>query len=106
MLLKSCADQLAKPLSLIYQASYDEGQLPSDWKLANVSSIFKKGTKNDPGNYTLVSLVTEFCCAKQWKGYWTTWMLITSSVSGNTDLCEDSLVSQICWKHLRNGRRA
>ena len=61
MLLKSCAYQLAKPLSLIYQASFDEGQLPSDWKLANISPIFKKGPKNNPGNYRPVSLTSVLC---------------------------------------------
>ena len=61
MLLKTCAGQLAKPLSLIYQASYDEGQLPTDWKLANISPIFKTGPKNDPGNYRPVSLMSVPC---------------------------------------------
>jgi len=61
MLLKSCAHRLAKPLSLIYQASFDEGQLPSDWKLANISPIFKKGPKNYPGIYRPVSLTSVPC---------------------------------------------
>ena len=61
MLLKSCAHQVAKPLSLIYQASFDEGQLPSDWKLANISPFFKKGPNNNPGNYRPVSLTSVPC---------------------------------------------
>jgi len=31
MLRKSCADVVAEPLSLIYQASFDVGNIPQDW---------------------------------------------------------------------------
>jgi len=31
MLLKSCAGVVAEPLSLIYQASFDVGNIPQDW---------------------------------------------------------------------------
>ena len=58
MLLKSCAENLAKPLSMIFQSSFDEGQLPSDWKKAEVIPLYKKGQRNDPGNYRPVSLTS------------------------------------------------
>ena len=32
--------------------------MPEDWRKANVSSIFKKGKKEDPGNYMPVSLTS------------------------------------------------
>jgi hypothetical protein len=35
--------------------------VPDDWKLANVTPIFKKGKRSDPGNYRPVSL-TSVCC--------------------------------------------
>ena len=43
IVLKECAEHIAKPMALIFQASYDNSILPSDWKLAEVIPIFKKG---------------------------------------------------------------
>ena len=37
------------------------GQLPRDWKEAEVTAIFKKETRNDPGNYRPVSLTCISC---------------------------------------------
>ncbi|KAK4823211.1 hypothetical protein QYF61_027358 [Mycteria americana] len=56
--LKELADVLTKPLSIIYQQSWLTGQVPADWRLANVPPIFKKGRKEDPGNYRPVSLTS------------------------------------------------
>ncbi|KAK4831226.1 hypothetical protein QYF61_016324 [Mycteria americana] len=49
---------LTKPLSIIYQQSWLTGEVPVDWRLANVTPIFKKGQKEDPGNYRPVSLTS------------------------------------------------
>ena len=32
------------------------GEVPEDWRKANVTPLFKKGKKEDPGNYRPVSL--------------------------------------------------
>ncbi|KAK4814215.1 hypothetical protein QYF61_012554 [Mycteria americana] len=56
--LKELADVLTKPLSIIYQQSWLTGEIPVDWRLANVTPIFKKGLKEDPGNYRPVSLTS------------------------------------------------
>ncbi|KFV66168.1 RNA-directed DNA polymerase from mobile element jockey, partial [Dryobates pubescens] len=53
--LRELADELAK---LIFQQSWLSGEVPDDWKLANVMPIHKKGQKDDPGNYRPVSLTT------------------------------------------------
>ncbi|GAB0179592.1 mitochondrial enolase superfamily member 1 [Grus japonensis] len=56
--LRVLADVIARPLSIIFQQSWESGEVPVDWKLANVVPIFKKGKKEDPGNYRLVSLTS------------------------------------------------
>ncbi|KAK4828588.1 hypothetical protein QYF61_000040 [Mycteria americana] len=56
--LKELAEVLTKPLSIIYQQSWLTGEVPADWTLANVTPIFKKGRKEDPGNYRPVSLTS------------------------------------------------
>ncbi|KAK4809039.1 hypothetical protein QYF61_027876 [Mycteria americana] len=55
--LKELAEVLTKPLSVIYQQSWLTGEVPVDWRLANVTPIFKKG-QEDPGNYRPVSLTS------------------------------------------------
>uniref|UniRef100_A0A8D0F5L1 Reverse transcriptase domain-containing protein n=1 Tax=Strix occidentalis caurina TaxID=311401 RepID=A0A8D0F5L1_STROC len=54
--LKELAGVLTKPLSIIYQQSWLAGEVPTDWKSANVTPIYKKGRKDDPENYRPVSL--------------------------------------------------
>ena len=39
--------------------SLDEGAVPNDWKTANVSPIFKKGSKNSVNSYRPVSLTSQ-----------------------------------------------
>ena len=60
-LLKAVSESIALPLSLIYARSLNEGIVPTDWKLANVTPIFKKGSKGDAGNYRPVSLTAVVC---------------------------------------------
>jgi len=56
--LKELADVLNKPLSIICQQSWQTGEVPVDWKLANVTPIYKKGRKENPRNYRPVSLTS------------------------------------------------
>ncbi|GAB0180201.1 hypothetical protein GRJ2_000485400 [Grus japonensis] len=51
--LRELAEVLTKPLSIIYQQSWLTGEVPVDWKLANVTPIYKK---EELGNYRPVSL--------------------------------------------------
>ncbi|KAF4798786.1 hypothetical protein TURU_060710 [Turdus rufiventris] len=56
--MRELANELAKPLSIIYQQSWDTAEVPDDRKLANVTPIHKKGGKEYPGNYRPVSLTS------------------------------------------------
>ncbi|XP_053398165.1 uncharacterized protein LOC128556626 [Mercenaria mercenaria] len=55
-ILKECAQELSPVLSHSFQLSLDTGILPSDWRNANVSPIFKKGDRHAAANYRPVSL--------------------------------------------------
>jgi hypothetical protein len=57
-LLKELEAVLTIPLADIFRKSFITGEVPEEWKKANVTPIFKKGTKKDPGNYGLVSLTS------------------------------------------------
>jgi len=56
--LRELADVIAEPLSIIFERSWRTGEVPEDWRKANVTPIFKKGKKEDPGNYGSVSLTS------------------------------------------------
>ena len=43
-------------LEIIFNKSLQTGQVPNDWKEANVAPIFKKGDKHNPSNYRPISL--------------------------------------------------
>jgi len=56
--LRELADAVAKPLSMIFEESWQSCEVPGDWKKDNVTLIFKKGKNDDPGNYQPVSLTS------------------------------------------------
>ncbi|BHF81444.1 hypothetical protein SprV_0702457400 [Sparganum proliferum] len=60
-LLKELAAELAKPLSMLFQASFEAGCLPADWKSARITPLHKGGSKASANNYRPISL-TSICC--------------------------------------------
>ncbi|KAK4818152.1 hypothetical protein QYF61_007300 [Mycteria americana] len=56
--LRELVEELAKPLSIIYQQSWLTGKVPDNWRLANVTLNYKKGWKEHSGNYRPVSWIS------------------------------------------------
>ncbi|CAM4486392.1 unnamed protein product [Caretta caretta] len=56
--LKKLADVIPEPLAIIFENTWRSGEVPDDWKKANVVPIFKKEKKEDPGNYRPVSFTS------------------------------------------------
>ena len=60
-LLKEIVEQINTPLAKLFNLSLDERVVPSEWKEANVTPLFKKGSRNKPDNYRPVSLTSVVC---------------------------------------------
>jgi hypothetical protein len=59
--LKMCSISLCKPLSLIFNKSYESGVVPDLWRKADIVPLFKKGCKLEPSNYRPISLTSIVC---------------------------------------------
>jgi hypothetical protein len=60
-ILKKFRDILTGPLAVIFNKSLKSGIVPNDWKLANVTPIYKKGSKGLASNYRPISLTSVLC---------------------------------------------
>ena len=60
-ILWEIADIIDKPVAHIFRTSLNEGVIPSEWREAKVSAVFKKGKKELPENYRPVSLTCILC---------------------------------------------
>ena len=56
--LRELADVIARPLSIIFEKSWRTGDVPEDWRKANVTPIYQKSSREDPGNYRPISLTS------------------------------------------------
>ena len=60
-ILKEGVESISIALDKLYTRSLEYGEIPDDWKRANVVPIFKKGSKEDPNNFRPVSLTPVVC---------------------------------------------
>ena len=60
-LLKKIVEQISTPLANLFNLSLEEGIVSSEWKEANITPLFKKGSRNKPENYRPVSLTSVVC---------------------------------------------
>ena len=56
--LREMVGGVAKLLSIMFERSWQSGEVPTDGKRRNITPIFKKGKKEDPGNYRPVSVTS------------------------------------------------
>ena len=44
-MLKEIVQQISTPLAKLFNLSLEEGIVPTEWKEANIMSLFKKGSR-------------------------------------------------------------
>ena len=65
-MLKDAAVVAAKPLTRIVIESLSQGTVPSEWKYAKITPLYKKGMSTDMDNYRPISVYQ--LCPKCWRG--------------------------------------
>ncbi|XP_076036825.1 uncharacterized protein LOC143022485 [Oratosquilla oratoria] len=61
-ILKEVKAEIISPLKLIFNSSLQTSKIPVDWKIANITAIFKKkGDRSEPENYRPVCLTCVIC---------------------------------------------
>ena len=55
---KETAKQISPALTLVFQASINQGKEQEEWKSSNITPLFKQGDRSAPVNYRPVSLTS------------------------------------------------
>jgi len=53
--------EIARPLAILFDRSFESKQIPTIWKCANITPIYKKGRKDKAYNYRPVTLTCILC---------------------------------------------
>jgi len=61
MLFMQLLNDLAEQLPILFRVFMKLGEVPDEWKAANVTPSFKKGVSSNPLNYRPIS-ITCVCC--------------------------------------------
>ena len=57
-MLKDCACEVSKPLCHLLNLSLSKGFVPTDWKMAKITPVFKSGSTTQTGNYRPISILS------------------------------------------------
>ena len=79
-LLKLTAPGIAGSLTHLFNCSLKTGEVPSEWKSANITPVFKKGRKEDVNNYRPVSVLPIIAKVFETSNFMNTWREITSYI--------------------------
>ena len=88
--LREVAEQVSEMLMDIFNSSLESGQVPEDWRVTKVTPLFKKGSREELGNYRPVSLtsvvgkVLETLIKDQMRNHLNKYKLIKDSQHGFT----------------------
>ena len=58
---KDIVEQISTPLPNVFNLSLEDGFVPSEWKEANITPLFKKASRNKSDNYRQVGLTSVAC---------------------------------------------
>ena len=108
--LREARRELSVPLALLYRKSLDSGTIPKDWTLGRIVPIFKKGDRQDPGNYRPVSLTAVTCNVRfsnllSETRFTSTLLPITFMLTVSTDSVPVVHVARSWLKYLRTGAK-
>ena len=59
--IKRIAKSILTPLTFLFNASINTGNIPNQWKDSIITPIFKKGNRQSPSNYRPIALTSGFC---------------------------------------------
>ena len=59
--IKKISSPLVKPLCALFSFAFECGQIPDDWRVANIIPVFEKGCSSVCSNYRPISLTSVIC---------------------------------------------